>query len=535
GFWTIGWIMCVVCILSGYAAAQTGVSDDRVSLPEGPGSLEGVGENVSANPNMGSMSYSVPIRVPAGFGAVTPSLSLSYNSSGGSGLVGMGWTMDTPFIERMTYRGLPEYDTEDDFCANGSSQLVRLPNTNPPVYRARYESEFVRYTWMQATGGSAANGSEGYWVAEYTDGSVGYFGATAGGTLVPEARVSGDAGTFRYMLVEKVDVYGHKMVMSYIKDGFIALPDTIGYVYADGENPTYAVTFSYQPREDDDGLDYLSDAKAGFNELLTQRLRRVQVWSRGVAIRQYLLTYEGYADTGGFTRLARVETLGVREGVYPVAFDFAYSEAAEEPVVVDMGSLGINMSSGRSTLLDINGDALPDLLDTTDDGAHRFFINTISPEGEAAFESAPRFSNVNEATGSGFRLGAPGTQILDTNGDGFTDLINAATGTVLLNKGNGDWETMANGQDTTNLNNALQQDFDQGEGELRTLKFIDYNNDKQIDVMRSTQDTTTVFENSGNSFVLNEQIESSGAGFAEDGLQFTDMNGDGMLDVVRVR
>ena len=26
--------------------AQTGVDDDRVSLPEGPGSLEGVGENI---------------------------------------------------------------------------------------------------------------------------------------------------------------------------------------------------------------------------------------------------------------------------------------------------------------------------------------------------------------------------------------------------------------------------------------------------------------------------------------------------------
>ena len=42
------------------ASAQTGVDDDRVSLPDGPGSLEGVGDNVELDPNMGSMSWSVP-------------------------------------------------------------------------------------------------------------------------------------------------------------------------------------------------------------------------------------------------------------------------------------------------------------------------------------------------------------------------------------------------------------------------------------------------------------------------------------------
>ena len=42
------------------ATAQTGVDDDRVSLPEGPGSLEGVGDNVAIDPNMGSMSFDVP-------------------------------------------------------------------------------------------------------------------------------------------------------------------------------------------------------------------------------------------------------------------------------------------------------------------------------------------------------------------------------------------------------------------------------------------------------------------------------------------
>ena len=53
-------------VLPCVADAQTGVSDDRVSLPDGPGSLDGVGDNASVNPNMGMMAYTIPISVPAG-------------------------------------------------------------------------------------------------------------------------------------------------------------------------------------------------------------------------------------------------------------------------------------------------------------------------------------------------------------------------------------------------------------------------------------------------------------------------------------
>ncbi|MEL6181560.1 MAG: SpvB/TcaC N-terminal domain-containing protein, partial [Myxococcota bacterium] len=322
------YMILLVTVASANAAhAQTGVSDDRVSLPEGPGSLEGVGENVDINPNMGSMSYSVPFRLPGGFGAVTPSLGLSYSSGSGNDVAGMGWSMEVPCIERMTYRGLPEYDQDDDFSYMGGQQIIRLPNTDPPQYRSRYESGFIRFTWMEVAGGN-----EGYWTAEHPDGSISYFGATSQGVLVDNARVSGDRGTFRYMLVEKIDVYGHKMTMEYIKDGPISLLSAVGYVYTtDANTPTYRATLEYEDRSSTNSAgvtrkDYLSDAKAGFNELLTRRLARVQVFSRGVPIRTYQLSYAPYDISGGFTLLTRVETLGLQGTTYPIVFDFTYSQ-----------------------------------------------------------------------------------------------------------------------------------------------------------------------------------------------------------------
>ena len=537
--WARRAFVCVGLLCGGVAAvaqAQTGVSDDRVSLPEGPGSLEGIGENVDLDPNMGVMRYGVPIELPSGFAGMTPPLRLAYSSGNGGSVVGIGWAMDIPHIERMTYRGLPEYDLEDDFAANGGQQLIRVPGEGTPTYRSRFEKEFVRYRWH-----NAGSGDEGYWTAEYPDGRVGYFGANADGSVVPESRVSGAEGTFRYMLVEMRDVYDHSVRYTYQTYGNVALVRHIGYVYTTSEDPRYSVSFSYEERMDETGFDYLSDAKAGFDELLTQRLSAINVFSGVERIRRYELSYEPYAESGGFTRLAEVQMLGLEGTPYPALHRFSYSQAlggvcegdCERPFMVDMGNIGVNIGVGRSTLLDINGDALPDIVDTTDEGGHRFILNVAGEDGSSRFAQTPRISSVGR--GSGFRLGTPYVQVLDTNGDGFTDMLHAQTGRVLINKGNGDWEATMDAEGTQGVSSLFGADFDVGEGELRTVRFLDYNNDKKIDVLRSTRTTTSVFENRGaEGFVEDEEVSLLGYGVQADGIQFTDMNGDGLLDPVKL-
>lgn len=517
------------------AMAQTGVSDDRVSLPAGPGSLEGVGENVSLDPNMGTMSYGVPIEVPQGFPGVTPTLRLAYSSGAGSSVVGVGWMLDVPHIERGTVFGLPSYDRGDLFTVDGASELVEVPGAATPTYRARYERGFVRYTWLEA-----GDGAEGYWQAEYPDGRVATFGARADGTAVPDARVAGPDGTFRYMMVESVDVYGHRMAYTYRKSGAVSLLSEVEYVFDDASAARYRVALSYEDRIDDTGFDFLSDAKPGFDERLTERLAAVDVFSGPDRIRRYDLAYEPYADAGGFTRLAEISVRGAEGGLHPAVQRFTYSKTLEgvcdgadcaRPFVIDMGNIGVNIGIGRATFIDINGDALPDLVDTTDDGAHRFLLNQLDINGDPRFAADPTMSALG--LGSGFRLGTPFVQVLDVNGDGFADLLDARNGQALLNRGVGDWAELAPLADTADISDALGADVDAGE--LQNLRFIDLDNDKRIDLLRSTREETIAWFNQGPAgFNIREDIDQLPYDLLVDGVQMADMNGDGLLDAVRL-
>jgi RHS repeat-associated protein len=516
--------------------AQNGVSDDRVSLPEGPGSLEGVGENVQFDANMGVMSYGVPISVPQGFAATTPSLSLGYSSGAGSSSLGIGWSLGIPNIERMTYRGLPTYGPDDDFAAGGE-QIVRIPGTDPPIYRARFEGGFARYTWVDA-----GSGAEGYWIGELPDGSRCWFGAQSDGTLVPTARLTGAQGSFRYMLVEKQDVHGHRAQYEYTLDDVVPLISRIGYVFSEhlGGAARYSISFDYGERRDADGFDLLSDAGPAFETVLSQRLEGVNVYSNDERIRRYVLSYEGYASSGGFTRLTGVQVLGLDGSPYPIHESFGYSRAlggvcddCERPFLVDMGAIGdAEISAGTATLLDINGDGLPDAVDTRE-GSHRFYLNAPTTDGRSHFADG----TIDSALGSSasHRLDTPTVKVMDVNGDGFTDMVNLSSGAVLYNRGTGDWLSAAQMQ-AAGLT-AFDLAFDAvGEAQIESVGFLDYENDKHIDFIISDADTTTIYRNEGAAgFSVAANVTALGDGTSGDDLTFDDINGDGLLDATIIR
>src|SRR5262245_30755219 len=75
------------------AADKNGVSPQAISLPSGPGSIQGLGESFQPQLNTGGASYTIPLALPGGTAGHTPSLVLSYDSGAANGCLGLGWTL----------------------------------------------------------------------------------------------------------------------------------------------------------------------------------------------------------------------------------------------------------------------------------------------------------------------------------------------------------------------------------------------------------------------------------------------------------
>ena len=83
-------VACALSVSSAWAQGAAGVSDERMRLPQAPGSISGVGENAAVEGNQGGLQYRVAVDVPPGFPGVTPTVAFNYSSSGGAGALGMG-------------------------------------------------------------------------------------------------------------------------------------------------------------------------------------------------------------------------------------------------------------------------------------------------------------------------------------------------------------------------------------------------------------------------------------------------------------
>ena len=110
------------------------------TLPKGGGAIRGIGEKFAVNLASGTGSMSVPIATSPGRGGFGPQLSLSYDSGGGNGPFGFGWSHSLPAITRKTDKGLPRYDDaaeSDVFILSGAEDLVPVQEDELDGYRVR--------------------------------------------------------------------------------------------------------------------------------------------------------------------------------------------------------------------------------------------------------------------------------------------------------------------------------------------------------------------------------------------------------------
>lgn len=102
----------------------TDSSSQPITLPQGGGALQGIGETFQANAFTGTGNFTIPIPTSPGRAGFGPQLSLQYSTGSGNGPFGLGWQLSIPRVTRKTEKGLPQYGDRNMPHPPGTEKLM---------------------------------------------------------------------------------------------------------------------------------------------------------------------------------------------------------------------------------------------------------------------------------------------------------------------------------------------------------------------------------------------------------------------------
>ncbi len=481
-----------------FAENKSGVEPQVLSLPKGPGSIEGLGESFEPQLNTGTAAYRVRLAVPPGVAGSQPDLSLVYDGGYGNGPLGLGWRLDLPMVQRQTDKGLPAYTDADTLIHSAAGELVPVGNGQ---YRAKIEGSFLK---VQQDGAGFA-----VWKP---DGTRQWFGSSA------ETRVANRRGIFEWRLERTEDRNGNAVTYRYLQDGGQLYLSEIHYS-AGTAGADKSIHFSYSERPDP-VTDYRSRARV----VTRWRLTGVEMRSQGLRVRAYSLEY-GDA-TSAPSLLRRVVQVGAdgTSTLPPMSFDYSRFDQTRVAVqsMANPPPRGVSLVNTNVDLVDIDGDGLPDLFYTPTGSPHRFWLN----QGRGAWATTPAEPLLSPRR----TLQSNGVLMADMDGDGRSDLFVKGTDAFgyFRNRGALAWDE----SDWVNAGPAPRFAFE----DSRT-RLLDLNSDKLIDVLRDYGSRYLVWLNPGSgTWSADSDHESTGAYLPLDRatVKLGDLNGDRIDDLVYV-
>lgn len=464
--------------------------------------------------SIGSAFFRIPINLPPGRGSAYPNLALAYNSEGPNSWMGQGFDISLPSITTDTRFGLPKYDDTDTYILEGE-ELVLVSGSSgfPKRYRPRVEKAFQRIIRKQE---DLIGETVDYWEITDKNGKIQTFG-TMKGWIGPD-RIN-HAKTYTWYLTKETDANGNfaSYIYDYDSDNKYTYLKEIYYSGNSNVSTTdkgpYKVVFNTSSLRPDRRI----DARGTFVSKLIRRLDSIHISYNGEVFRTY--SFEYYQNEFGHTVLNQfVELDSNGEEFYSYGFDYkklpehkdnegiangfdgfgssvnvwgsvsdsvfpglnqtrSYSVGASLyaglkfelrkfknwkfswSTVFDIGvSGGVNYSNSisKSTLLDIDGDSLPDAVwkDWNQLKAYRNTGSGFDTDNEILIGTLS--DSLNESKQLGYSLGASAglfgasaavtlqrnwtngiSSFSDINGDGYLDFVKSDSSTFLINTGSG--------------------------------------------------------------------------------------------------
>jgi RHS repeat-associated protein len=214
-------------------------SPPSITLPKGGGAIKSIDEKFTVNPVNGTSTFSIPLPVSPVRQGFTPAVSLSYNSGSGNGIFGLGWNVDIPSISRKTDKGLPQYDDNgesDVYLLSGAEDLVPYLEADAnkkwgtreyPVtegtetydvkrYRPRIESSFAKIErWTRRDDGDI------HWRITDRNNTVSIYGRNPVARMAdPEKRTK----IFKWLIEFSFDDKGNCILYEYKEENLVNVP-----------------------------------------------------------------------------------------------------------------------------------------------------------------------------------------------------------------------------------------------------------------------------------------------------------------------
>lgn len=390
----------------------SGIQEGLLSKPSGGAAMRSLGERFQPDLLKGSGNYSVPIKTPKGPNELCPNLTLRYSTGLGNGPYGIGWQLSGPlFILRRSDKGLPAYGPTDEFILGGGEILVPVGGNR---YRPRSETQFWQIKHV----------GEG-WSIQTKDGRKYELGMTS------QARMESDERVFGWMVETETDPAGNKIQYTYQKQDNQLYLNRLDW-------SIYHLAFVYEQRPD-----IIHNGRSGFPVKTRMRGSRIELrcdTESQPLLAHYEMSYEQAPGTQ-ISLLSKVsksgfDANGTKEDFPALNFTYSKHEPDSSKYMrieadhIPPPSLG---ESGN-TLVDMDGDGLPDILQAHQNG-HRYWKNKGNGRIGEMLEM--------KYTPLGIDLENPDVSFTDLNGDGSADLFKIGTrlNMAITNTGLGKWAT----------------------------------------------------------------------------------------------
>jgi RHS repeat-associated protein len=520
------------------AAPVKSTNTAATSITAAPASMVGVSDAASAaasaaqvrklpdvDEQSGALTFSYPLTVPPGRSKLGPKLDLQYTTRAATDVTsafGAGWSVNIPYIVRLNKTGVDNLYSSYYFYSSLSGDLATTSNaTSTTAYDAKSDDgSFINYSF-----------SNNQWTATDKNGVTYDFGYSS---TTRQDNPGNAAQAYKWMLEKVIDPNGNYTTYQYFKDNGQIYPQAILYTAdATSTSGVFRVDFTHTAR-----TDVATTTNTGFTVVTNYVITQVQAKSNGAVVHSYTLGYttgdDGFKSLlktiteSGFDESGATTTLPAMQFTYGVATPaFAQDTGYSIPVLFQSG---ITNQGVRTA--DVNGDGYPDIIQSIYNGAdtRAVYLNKHDGTGWALASSTPPVYFLNGSADQGVVMA-------DVNGDGYVDMIQSFYSGVniqgvYINNGDGTGWTLNN-------NYSIPVYFNNG-GANQGVRVADVNGDGYPDLIQSMYNGSNVQgvylnkrDGTGWASAPSWSIPVYFKNGGDQGVRLVDVNGDGLLDLVQ--